>query len=98
MSNNQNLTAEQRIAQLEAMLAASQAETLAAKARAATRSQRSLSAKVSQKGAVSVYGLNARFPVTLYAQQWAKLEAFMPELKAFLAENQGMLATKEAAE
>src|SRR5262249_34513867 len=31
--------------------------------------------KVSGKGAVSVYGLNARFPVTLYADQWARLIA-----------------------
>ena len=33
-----------------------------------------VSMKVSEKGAVSVYGLN-RFPVTLYQEQWQKLLA-----------------------
>jgi len=31
----------------------------------------SISFKVSEKGAVSVYGLG-RFPVTLYVEQWTK--------------------------
>ena len=30
--------------------------------------------KVSSKGAVSVYGMG-RFPVTLYAQQWERLDS-----------------------
>ena len=30
-----------------------------------------VSLKVSEKGGVSVYGLNARFPVTLYVEQCA---------------------------
>ena len=34
----------------------------------------SISMKVSEKGAVSVYGLG-RFPVTLYQEQWLKLLA-----------------------
>ena len=33
-----------------------------------------LALKVSEKGAVSVYGLG-RFPVTLYQEQWSKLLA-----------------------
>jgi hypothetical protein len=43
--------------------------------------------KVSEKGAVSAYGLG-RFPVTLYKEQWLKLlnmsddiRAFMPQMK-----------------
>jgi len=32
-----------------------------------------LKMKVSQKGAVSVYGMG-RFPVTLYADQWTRIE------------------------
>ena len=35
------------------------------------RQSRALSIKVSQKGALSVYGLG-RFPVTLYKGQWTK--------------------------
>lgn len=34
---------------------------------------RALTWKVSKKGAVSVYGLNSRMPVTLYAGQWERL-------------------------
>ena len=33
---------------------------------------RGLSLKVSEKGAVSLYGIG-RFPVTLYKEQWAKI-------------------------
>lgn len=30
------------------------------------------------KGTFSVYGLNSRFPITLYANQWRELAAAMP--------------------
>jgi hypothetical protein len=43
----------------------------------------SLSCKVSEKGAVSVYGLQ-RMPVTLYAEQWERLLAFAEEVKSFI--------------
>jgi hypothetical protein len=52
-----------------------------------------LSLKVSQKGAVSLYGMG-RFPVTLYKEQWLKLLGFSEEIKAFLEENAGQLKTK----
>ena len=54
---------------------------------------RPLVCKVSEKGALSVYGLG-RFPVTLYKQQWARLVAFGSEITAYLAENDGLLKTK----
>ena len=50
--------------------------------------------KVSEKGAVSVYGLG-RFPVTLYQEQWAKLLAASGEIKAFIEENRAQLKAKE---
>jgi hypothetical protein len=53
-----------------------------------------VSMKVSEKGAVSVYGLG-RFPVTLYQEQWTKLLAMAPEIKAFIDENKARLKTKE---
>jgi hypothetical protein len=43
----------------------------------------SLEFKVSEKGAVSVYGLG-RFPVTLYYEQWLRLLDNAEELRAFL--------------
>lgn len=60
-----------------------------------TRRTGSVSLKVSEKGAVSVYGLG-RFPVTLYKEQWQKLLNMSDEIKTFIAENQDKLKTKEA--
>ena len=56
-----------------------------------------LSFKVSEKGAVSVYGMG-RFPVTLYYEQWIRLLGAAPELKKFLEENKGSMKLKDAAE
>ena len=41
-----------------------------------------LSLKVSQKGAVSVYGLG-RFPITLYKGQWEKIFDFIDNIKEY---------------
>ena len=54
----------------------------------------SMSFKVSEKGAVSVYGLG-RFPVTLYKEQWDKLLTASDQIKAFMEENHGQLKLKE---
>jgi len=53
-----------------------------------------VSFKVSEKGAVSVYGLG-RFPVTLYQEQWLKLLGMAEDIKAFIEENKSKLKTKE---
>ena len=53
-----------------------------------------LSFKVSQKGAVSVYGMG-RFPVTLYKEQWNRLLGKAEELKEFLVEHDSELKTKD---
>ena len=50
--------------------------------------------KVSEKGAVSVYGLG-RFPVTLYKEQWERLLASSDQLKAFMVDNSDRLKTRE---
>lgn len=52
------------------------------------------SMKVSEKGAVSVYGLG-RFPVTLYQEQWLKLLLMAEDIKTFIAENKDRLKAKE---
>jgi hypothetical protein len=49
--------------------------------------------KVSEKGALSVYGLG-RFPVTLYKQQWMRLLEQADDIKAFLKENDHLLKGK----
>jgi hypothetical protein len=55
---------------------------------------RGLSLKVSEKGAVSLYGVG-RFPVTLYKEQWTKILAMAPEIEAFIRENDHLLKAKE---
>jgi hypothetical protein len=50
--------------------------------------------KVSEKGAVSVYGMG-RFPVTLYKEQWLKLLDMSDEIRAFIAANEAQLKTKQ---
>jgi hypothetical protein len=57
------------------------------------RQNRALNLKVSEKGAVSVYGLG-RFPVTLYKEQWTKLLGMADDIKAFIKENDDKLKTK----
>ncbi len=53
-----------------------------------------LSLKVSEKGAVSVYGLG-RFPITLYKEQWEKLLTLSDQIKQFIQENDHLLKKKE---
>ena len=53
-----------------------------------------VSIKVSEKGAVSVYGLG-RFPVTLYQEQWQKLLGLSDDIKSFIEENRSKLKVKE---
>ena len=53
--------------------------------------------RVSEKGAVSVYGMG-RFPVTLYYEQWVRLLEASDKLKEFLEENKSRLKLKSAAE
>ncbi|MFN8625079.1 MAG: hypothetical protein U0587_03705 [Candidatus Binatia bacterium] len=52
--------------------------------------------RVSEKGAVSVYGLG-RFPVTLYQEQWDKLLDATDALRAFIEANRERLKKKERA-
>jgi hypothetical protein len=82
------------LAALRAELAAAREET--AKAKAAAAAGGKISYKVSEKGALSVYGLG-RFPVTLYSSQWNRLldPANVDGLRAFLVANEGRLTTKE---
>jgi hypothetical protein len=58
------------------------------------RQSRGLSLKVSEKGALSVYGLG-RFPVTLYKEQWTKLLDMAEDIRVFLRENDARLKSKQ---
>jgi hypothetical protein len=50
--------------------------------------------KVSEKGAVSVYGMG-RFPVTLYKEQWLKLLDMSDDIRAFITANETQLKEKD---
>ena len=58
------------------------------------KSVRGLSLKVSEKGAVSLYGVG-RFPVTLYKEQWLKILGMKEEIEAFIHSNSASLKTKD---
>jgi hypothetical protein len=76
---------------LRAELERLKAENAALKA----RTSRGISLKVSEKGAVSVYGLG-RFPVTLYKEQWTRLLDMADDIRAFIAEHGAELKARES--
>ena len=81
------MTPEQMQAELERL----KAENEALKKPAA---RGTISFKVSEKGAVSVYGLG-RFPVTLYKEQWEKLLDRNADIRQFMLDNADKLKLKE---
>jgi hypothetical protein len=56
-------------------------------------SSKGLSMRVSEKGAVSVYGLG-RFPVTLYKEQWLRLLDMSEDIRMFINQNEAQLKSK----
>ena len=89
LNNKETVAMMARIAELEAM----QAELKALKAKAANTPR----LKVSQKGAISVYGLQ-RMPVTLYAGQWERIIEMVQSgvFQAFIEANASELTRKDA--
>ena len=69
------------------------AELEAANAKLKLARQGKLTLKVSEKGAISVYGMG-RWPVTLYAEQWERLLASADQIKAFAEANADRLSVK----
>lgn len=67
------------------------AENEALKTKAGT--SKGLSLRVSQKGALSVYGLG-RFPVTLYKEQWLRLLEITDDIRKFMDEHSNKLKTR----
>ena len=60
---------------------------------AAEKKREGLYCRVSQKGAISVYGLQ-RMPVTLYVEQWERLLNFTDDIRDFAKENSNELKRK----
>ena len=88
VANNDTAATMARIAELEAM----QAELKALKAKVKNTPR----LKVSQKGAISVYGLQ-RMPVTLYAGQWERIMQLVESgvFSDFIAQNDKTLTRKD---
>lgn len=84
----QDISAEQ--AELEML----RAENAKLKAQAERRSASRISCKVSDKGALSIYGLG-RFPVTLYLSQFKALNAAWPVVQDFVDSNLSRFASKD---
>lgn len=89
MSNETRILPD--MSELLARLAALEADN--AKLRTQANTARRVTFKVTEKGAVSLYGLG-RFPVTLYLSQWEALLAHADQLKTYLDANRAVLATK----
>jgi hypothetical protein len=70
-----------KIAELEAALAA--------------KGKRKGTLKVSEKGAISIYGFR-RMPITLYLQEMEALLAMEPEIRAFIKTNDAKLSKGRA--
>lgn len=87
-------TEEVETLDLAAELAKLQAENAALKAGIARGGGMSL--KVSEKGAVSVYGLG-RFPVTLYPAQMVRFLERKEEILSFIEANKGKLSWEKVA-
>ena len=86
MSMTMEQTADQnklmvRIAELEAKLAAA-------------RAPRKITMKVSEKGAISVYGFG-KWPVTLYRGQMERLLDAADDIRQFITVNADLLAVKD---
>jgi phage-related baseplate assembly protein len=81
------LTVAELVAQIEALKASNAALT--------ARKVRPMTLKVSAKGAVSIYGLNSRFPVTLYSEQVERVLDAADTIRTFIAANRAALKTKE---
>jgi len=58
-----------------------------------TQKKEGLRLQVSQKGAVSLYGIR-RFPVTFYADEWDLILGQTDEIRAFIRDNESQLKRK----
>jgi hypothetical protein len=56
-----------------------------------------LSLKISDKGCVCLSGLNGKWPVSLYANQWERLLGHREQIEAFIAANRIELDKLSAA-
>lgn len=61
------------------------------------KERRGTQLRVSEKGAVSLYGMR-RFPITFYKEEWERILGMADEIRAFIRENAAALKTKSREE
>ena len=79
---------EDERAKMEAEIAKLRAENQDLK-----ENKKGLRLQVSQKGAVSLYGIR-RFPITFYKEEWKTMLGMADDIKIFMEEHDGELASK----
>src|SRR5579859_3266798 len=86
------------VVSIQAELARLRAENEALR-KAQQSGTRPLKMKVSEKGAISIYGLNSKWPVTLYKGQMVRLIELVKSgtVEAFIKANEKSLAVKDVA-
>jgi hypothetical protein len=88
------MNAEMSRDEMQAMLIQMQADNTALKAKLTEANKpKAISLKVSEKGALSVYGLG-RFPATLYVGQWERLFLAHAQITDFIKANHTLLVRK----
>lgn len=78
---------------LKAMSPAEQAKLVAEFNAAKAAKTGPLTCKVSEKGALSIYGMG-RFPITLYLSQWERLAQNFDAIGKFVEANKDKFAVK----
>ncbi len=88
---------EKKLSQVEILKQVQEGKLTLEQAQVLLNPVKPITFKVSEKGALSLYGLQ-RFPVTLYRPQWERVIAAVPELQKFIEAHKDELTTeKEAA-
>ena len=78
------------VEEMAARIAALEAELAKAKANGHAR----VTMKVSEKGALSIYGMQ-KFPISLYRAQWERLLGMADDIHAFIKAKESKLAVKD---
>ena len=73
---------EQQLRDMQAALAAANAKVASLEAMPAGK----ITAKVSQKGAISFYGMG-RYPITMYLEQFERFTKAIPQFEAWIKTN-----------
>lgn len=90
----ENEALKQKLADMAAMLAAANKPKAITLKVTASKLDPKTGQMTGTNGAISIYGLG-RFPITLYRSQLERLIAEVPTIKAFIATNVHLLATKD---